>query len=145
MSDLNKYHDGLSPAIACLGRKKAPMGKKGQPPLPDDFDHRFPAPFGESIREWLTYKAERKDFYTPTGLRNLLTQLYNRSRRHSAESITELISECMANNWAGIIWDRIERQSARPYGNNRRSANRVQPELGNIWSELIRAEQIGHR
>ena len=111
--------------------------KKGQPPLPDDFDRRFPEPIGGKIREWLTYKTERRDFYSPTGLRNLLAQVDNQAKRHSAELIADLISECMANNWSGIIWDRIERHSARSYGGrDARSSSRRLASSESLWNGI---------
>ena len=103
-------------AQADMKREKRLDSKKKQSPLPDDFDRRFPGPMGEKIREWLDYKTERRDFYSPIGLRNLLTQIDNRLKNHSVELVIDLISECMANNWAGIIWSKIEQRSVRPYG-----------------------------
>jgi hypothetical protein len=94
-------------AVSAPERKRAGI-KKAQPPLPDDFVRRFPEPVGGKVREWMAYKAERNDFYAPTGLRNLLSQIEDRVRDYSAEAVVGLLSECMANNWAGIIWDRIE-------------------------------------
>jgi hypothetical protein len=90
--------------------------KKEQPRLPVDFDQRFPEPMGGKIREWLIYKTERKDFYSPTGLSHLLAQIENRVEKHSAELVMDLIAECMSNNWAGIIWDKIDQRTARSYG-----------------------------
>ena len=101
----------INPLKATTGRSK-----KEQPQLPDDFDQRFPEPMGGIIREWLMYKTERKDFYSPTGLSHLLVQIENRVDKHSVELVIDLISVCMANNWAGIIWDKMGQRTVRPYG-----------------------------
>jgi hypothetical protein len=124
------YHN----AQADMKREKRPDSKKIQSPLPDDFDRRFPGPSGEKIREWLDYKTERRDFYSPTGLRNLLTQIDNRLKNHSVELVIDLISECMANNWAGIIWSKIEQRNIRPYGQrDRYLKSRIPSPSGSPW------------
>jgi len=124
------------------GQKKMGRFTKAQPTLPDDFDRRFPEPIGGKLKEWLIYKTERKDYYSPTGLRNLLAQIDNRAKSHSAESIADLISVCMANNWKGIIWDRIELQDARLNGRRgMRSQGRRPTASGSLWSEFLSAEQ----
>jgi len=127
-------------AAANTGQQKTGQRIKEQPTLPEGFDHRFPEPIRGMIKEWLTYKAERKDFYSPTGLHNLLAQIDNRTNTHSAESIADLISECMANNWKGIIWERLGRQDTRVNGshNVRRSSREPSPEC--LWSDILRAE-----
>jgi len=124
----------LRKAMADAGQTKTVHSKKGQPPLPDDFDQRFPELLVEKIREWLTYKTERRDFYSPTGLHNLLTQIDKHLAAHPAELIADLITECMANNWKGIIWDRIERQSIHSSDRrDRRSADRRSRSGDNPW------------
>ena len=117
-------------------QEKAGRRKKGQPPLPDDFDSLFPEPVAGKIKEWLTYKAERRDFYSPTGLHNLLVQIDNRVKKHSAELVMDLISECMANNWAGIIWDKIEQRSLRPYGQRHWYSESRRPFSDSPWNGL---------
>ncbi|MDR0469932.1 MAG: hypothetical protein LBH09_08165 [Peptococcaceae bacterium] len=109
-----------------------------QPPLPDDFDCRFPGPLGGKLKEWLDYKAARTDFYSPIGLRNLLVQIDKRIGSCPPETVADLISECMANNWAGIIWDKIERQGIRPRGKRGlRPAGRCQSAPQSEWDALF--------
>lgn len=62
------------------------------------------------MREWLTYKAERKDDYTEQGLKSLLRRIENKYLEHKKDdtAICELIDESMANNWKGIIFDRLK-------------------------------------
>lgn len=59
------------------------------------------------IEEWLKYKEERKDKYKETGLNNLLKQIDNKIEEYGEDAIIDLISECMANNWKGIIFDKL--------------------------------------
>ncbi len=60
------------------------------------------------IREWLIYKAERKEDYAEQGLKSLLRQIENKSRDFSNTVICDLIDTCMSNNWKGIIFDRLK-------------------------------------
>ena len=47
------------------------------------------------------------------------------------QAVIDLIGECMANNWQGIIFDRLERGAARnPSGKNG----------GNIFMDMLREE-----
>lgn len=139
--DLNMFvrrshclEEAFHTAMYGLKQKKPVVGNKGQPLLPDDFEHRFPDPMGGKIREWLNYKTERRDFYSPIGLRNLLVQIENRAKKHSPELIADLISECMSNNWAGIIWDKIERQSSRRNGKRSMQLTGSEPSL---WDSVL--------
>ena len=66
------------------------------------------APLKAKVLEWLRYKAERKELYKPTGLKSFLTEMENKAREYAEGDIISLINECMANNWRGIIWDKIK-------------------------------------
>ena len=62
------------------------------------------------IEDWLMYKKERKEHYTETGLKSLLTQIENNTKKYGEEKIINLIDECMANNYKGIIFDRLKNE-----------------------------------
>lgn len=62
------------------------------------------------IEDWLVYKEERKEHYTETGLKSLLTQIENNTKKYGEEKIINLIDECMANNYKGIIFDRLKNE-----------------------------------
>ena len=50
---------------------------------------------------------------------------------YGEQAVIDLIGECMANNWQGIIFDRLERGAARnPSGKNG----------GNIFMDMLREE-----
>jgi hypothetical protein len=81
----------------------------------DIFDGRsFSEPMKAAITKWLKYKAERRDSYKPTGLTSLLTQIENKLKVHGEAEVIALIEECMASNWAGIIWDKIKGKAPPP-------------------------------
>lgn len=72
------------------------------------FGHNFSPPMQEKLLEWLAYKKERRQTYTPTGQKSLMGQVANRLTKHDEKQIIDLISECMANGWQGIIWDKLK-------------------------------------
>lgn len=60
------------------------------------------------IEEWLNYKQERKEIYKQTGLQSLLTQIENQIDIYGEDQVIDLITECMANNYKGIIFDKLK-------------------------------------
>ena len=58
--------------------------------------------------EWLKYKKERKEGYKEQGLKSLLTQIEKKCKQYGKAKVIDLMDECMANNWQGIIWNRLE-------------------------------------
>ena len=60
------------------------------------------------LQEWLAYKAEKRDSYKPTGLKSFMTVVSNKLKVYSEPDVLSLIDNCMANNWQGIIWDRLK-------------------------------------
>jgi hypothetical protein len=62
----------------------------------------------DKLTEWLKYKAERRETYKPVGLRSFLSEMENKLKRYNEADVIALINECMANNWKGIIWDKIK-------------------------------------
>ena len=61
------------------------------------------------ISDWLTYKTERKEGYKEQGLKSLLKQIENNAMQFGDMAICDLIDECMASNWKGIIFDRLKK------------------------------------
>lgn len=71
-------------------------------------DYNFSDPLMSKIDEWLKYKTERKEGYKETGLNSLLRQIESNVLKFGDAAICNLIDECMANNWKGIIFDRLK-------------------------------------
>ena len=61
--------------------------------------------------DWLAYKRERREEYKPTGLKSLVTEIRNNADRYGSKAVADLIRECMASNWRGIIFDRLKAQT----------------------------------
>ena len=87
------------------GRKKAEIV---QPPA-DYSSTGFSSDMISTIENWLKYKAERRDAYQPTGLQSLITQIKNNVQKHGEQAVISLIQECMAANYKGIIFEKLEK------------------------------------
>ena len=74
-----------------------PQGETG---FGDDLQSAFEA--------WLFYKTEKRQSYKPTGLKSLVTEIRNNAQRYGEAAVAQLIRECMASNWRGVIFDRLK-------------------------------------
>lgn len=61
------------------------------------------------ILEWIKYKQENNKTYKKQGLKSLLTQIENNTRLYGVENIVNLIDESMANNYQGILFDKLKK------------------------------------
>lgn len=94
------------------GRKKAEIVQ----PIADYSDTGFSEPMIAKVEEWLKYKAERRDAYQPTGLQSLITQIKNNAQKHGEKAVIDLITECMAANYKGIIFEKLGKApNSNPY------------------------------
>ena len=69
---------------------------------------RFSGELLNAVSDWLKYKAERKEAYTQTGGAAMLSEIENRAKKHGEKAVADLIRFCMARQWRGIIWERID-------------------------------------
>ncbi len=111
-------------------RKKGKREKESVTPLPPNASERFSKTLLSVLEEWLAYKHERREDYKPTGLKSLLTEIENRVSEYGDDAVAALIRLCMANNWKGIIWDRIGRTDKPP--ETRRTASSFR-DIGDDW------------
>lgn len=80
--------------------------KKSADALPDSFSPKMK----ETVENWFAYKREKREPYKPAGRKALITQIENNLRSYSEQDVINLIGECMANGYKGIIWDRLQRR-----------------------------------
>ena len=83
-------------------------GKKSKGASAPALDGRFSGELLSAVQDWLRYKAERKEGYTETGCKAMLTEIENNAKRYGDAAVADLIRFCMARQWRGIIWDRIK-------------------------------------
>ena len=62
-----------------------------------------------TVTEWLTYKAERRESYQPTGLRNFIGQVSRAVAKDGEAVVIAKMARAMAANWAG--WDHADGSS----------------------------------
>ena len=86
-------------------------------------DYALDGEVREKMREWCTYKIERKEGYKEQGMKSLLRQVEKKVAEFGEGRVCDLIEECMSNNWKGIIWDKMTQILQRSAGD--RIQNRV--------------------
>lgn len=79
-----------------------------KPTLPEGTETRFSGQALAAITDWLTYKHEKRQDYKPTGMKSVLTQIEKKIIEFGEAAVIDVIQLSMANNWHGIIWDRIK-------------------------------------
>lgn len=70
-------------------------------------DYELSEMLSEKMKNWVTYKMERKEAYKETGIKSLISQVRKQSEQYGDKKVCDLIDECMANGWKGIIWDKL--------------------------------------
>lgn len=71
-------------------------------------DYIFDDDIADKITEWFAYKTARADTYTEPGMKVLLRKIENSCIQYGVQAVCDLIDESMANNWKGIIFDRLK-------------------------------------
>lgn len=98
-----------------IGKKeeKKKRGKKeaGQQPPADYSGTTFSPGMIAEVEKWLQYKTERREGYQPTGLQSLISQIQNNANRYGEQAVIGLIEKCMASNWRGIIFEKLQEQA----------------------------------
>ena len=81
----------------------------------------FPPELSEALKDWLSYKIEKRQWYKKTGLRSLITQVEEKAKEAGPRAVAEAIRISMSNNYQGIIWDTIRKR--QPTGRGTRFNN----------------------
>ena len=84
-------------------------------------DKGFPPELSEALKDWLSYKIEKRQWYKKTGLRSLITQVEEKVKEAGPDAVAEAIRISMSNNYQGIIWDTIRKR--QPTGRGTRFNN----------------------
>jgi predicted phage replisome organizer len=67
-----------------------------------------------AVRDWLSYKKEKRQGYKETGLRSLLTQIRNAADAHGDQAVIDVIHTSMSSNYTGIVFDRLQDRKRSP-------------------------------
>lgn len=68
------------------------------------------------LRQWFTYKAQRREGYTQQGKQALMSQIAKYLESYPDSAICALIDECMASNWKSMVFDRLAKNPAAYMG-----------------------------
>ena len=102
-------------------------------------EYNIPFSVSEKLKEWLTYKTERKEPYKEQGMKSFLRQVENKTIEYGEQAVCDLIDECMSNGWKGIIYDRLQQKTSKSvnYGSSKpqSSSNDFFDELNRIYNE----------
>lgn len=71
-------------------------------------DYNIPDLLKAKMGEWVTYKMERKEPYQEQGMKSLLRQIETNASKYGCQRVCDLIDECMASGWKGIIFDKLK-------------------------------------
>lgn len=114
---LTNDNDGQRPSTKSTKTKEKAKAKESET---GDIPHTpFPGACPDlcnAFTSWLTYKQERKEGYTPTGLQALCTRIEKAAREHGQLAVSALIRDCMAASWKGIIFDKLKQDGVRAHG-----------------------------
>ena len=86
-------------------------------------------PLDSKMGEWIAYKVERKEPYKEVGLKALLRKVENNAMHHGEQAVCDLIDDCMANGWKGIIFDKLTENKKQP-------ANKPKSEYDSFMEQL---------
>ena len=96
------------------GRKKPAKKKEGRQLSLEEAKTKVDAvDMSEEAREilktWVQYKYEMNQPYKETGFKSLITKMKNSVQKFRQDVVSDLIEDCMANRYQGIIWDRLKK------------------------------------
>ena len=67
----------------------------------------------EAVKRWLAYKQERGQAYKQVGLDTLIKKIKKSAIQYGESVVVDLIDECIANRYQGIIWERIQKRQPK--------------------------------
>jgi hypothetical protein len=65
------------------------------------------------MREWLEYKRQRREKYTPVGLTALISTAINNANSYGETAVAHIVRTSMASGYKGIVWDRLQQNAGR--------------------------------
>ena len=66
-----------------------------------------------TVKDWLTYKHEKRQDYKTVGLNALLKQISTAAETYGDDAVIQVIRNSMASNYQGITFDRLAKSGAR--------------------------------
>lgn len=103
----------------------------------------FSGELHNAFDEWLKYKSEKGQSYKPQGLKSLTTQVRRYAEQFGDQETANAIRDSMANNYQGIIFDRIGKgkgETGSASSRNTTKANRDNERKWNVQSVRLSEE-----
>jgi len=82
------------------------------PPLDE-----FSAPVQTAIKNWLSYKDERREKYKPTGLTQFLSMTRNAIAKYGEDAVLHAFTQSMGANYQGVVWEKAQKYKSEPSDN----------------------------
>lgn len=116
--------------------KKKTKTKNYTPPTPsqgerDAFDG-MSNDLAAAVRDWLSYKQERRQGYKATGRKKLIAEVRNNAEIFGEAAVIEVINQSIASNYQGITFARLK-ERGRQYGNPERNTGTTKPTKKRDW------------
>ena len=61
----------------------------------------------QAVDEWLVYKQEKRQSYTPTGLKTFLNKVLRHAESYGDGPVSEAIRDAMSNSYQGVVWEKL--------------------------------------
>lgn len=90
-------------------------GNGNKTPLPplDEFSE----PIQAAIKNWLSYKDERREKYKPTGLTQFISMTRNAVSKYGEDAVLYAFTQSMGANYQGVVWEKAQKFKAEPPDN----------------------------
>ena len=105
IQDIQEQEDNntIIPPLSPTGETESPKEKEKPKDATEEFiEKSVKEDFKPIMREWCQYKREKKQKYTPTGLKACYAKLLKLSIGNP-NTARQIIDQSMASNWAGIF------------------------------------------
>lgn len=93
-------------------KKRSPVGNlRTQQDILNDLlpNYEISSVVESKLREWLTYKTERREPYKPMGLKALLGKIVRGCNDYGDEAIVDMLDNAMSSGYKGPVWDRLDK------------------------------------
>lgn len=105
--------DKVSKGGAGGTRTTTPKKKKTSVDLFNELENGRLSPVFETVLKWMQYKDESgKPYKTETGMKSFITQVEKHLHEYGAAAVADCIELSMSNNYQGVVWDRLKKQTA---------------------------------
>ncbi len=66
-----------------------------------------------AVIKWLQYKREKRQSYTPTGLKELIKRIQAEAAKSGEESVIRDIDYCISQGWSGLFFNKKAKNTAQ--------------------------------